>query len=121
MALHSPELWLRRSGILIAANSVDLRQAAPPLLPLAGSGLGALGRKGVLSHIEWVRRSEDNETLGTIGFPGMGPWHPSAAPAVTRRKTTALESNHYEGSTPVVICSTSTQNTLPGDSRKVGK
>ena len=26
-----------------------------------------------LSHIEWVRRSEDNETLGTIGFPGMGP------------------------------------------------
>jgi len=25
-----------------------------------------------LSHIEWVRRSEDNETLGTIGFPGSG-------------------------------------------------
>jgi len=30
--------------------------------------------KVALSHFEWVRRSEDNETLGTIGFPG------SAAP-----------------------------------------
>jgi hypothetical protein len=33
---------------------------------------------------------------------------------VTREKITDLKSNHSEGSTPVAICTTSIQNTLPG-------
>ncbi|MEI6310050.1 MAG: hypothetical protein WCP58_10470 [bacterium] len=44
----------------------------------------------------------------------LGPPHPSAASAVTREKTTALESNHSEGCALVAICPTLIKNTLPG-------
>ena len=76
--------------------------------------------EAAFSHFEWVRQSEGNKVPGIIGFPGMGSWRPSAAHAVTRRKTTTMESNHYEGSTPVVICSTSTQNALPVEAIRLG-
>ena len=59
-------------------------------------------------------QSEGNKISGIIGFPGMGPWRTIEASAVTRRKTTTLESNHYEGRTPVFNCTTSTKNTQPG-------
>jgi hypothetical protein len=66
----------------------------------------------VLSQNERVSHSEGNKVPGIIGFPGMGPWRPSAASTVTNQKTTALESNHFEDGTPVFICPTLTQNTI---------
>ena len=90
--------------------------------PVPGAGVESLTANGVegqgmnlaLSHIEWVRRSRSNKVPGIIAFPGMRPWRPSAASAVTKEKTTALESNHSEGCALVAICPTLIKNTLPG-------